>query len=133
MENESSYWAPLGTLVSQHRCWVRVTWREGASVQEGWWGQLFAMPAEGYIEVAGGPILLRDVEWVDVSTSRVNGGIGGRPRQVIDMKDEILADLQTTPFNWEFRETKWSIPGIFEEEPVQVIRIENPFGPASRR
>lgn len=96
-------------------------------------GQLLAIPTEGYLEVAGGPILLRDIEWIDVSTSRVKGGIAGRPRQTVDMKDEILAGLQTIQLDWELRESTWSIPGVFEEEPVQVIRISNPFGPTSRQ
>lgn len=98
-------------------------------IQEAWWGQLLTIPTEGYIEVAGGPIPLRDVEWVDVSTSRINGGIAGRPRKMIDMKDQILANLRTTQLNWKIQKTTWSIPGIFEEEPTEVIRIANPFGP----
>ena len=132
MENEASYWSPLCNLVSQLRCWVRITWRENDSSQEGWWGQLFTMPTEGYIEVAGEPISLRDVEWVDISTSRINGGIGGRSRKIIDMKDEILAGLKNTQFIWEIRESTWTIPGILEEESTQVIRISNPFGPFLR-
>lgn len=90
------------------------------------------MPTEGYIEVAGEPISLRDVEWVDISTNRINGGIGGRPRKMIDMKDEILTGLKNTQLTWEIRESTWAIPGILEEEPTQVIRISNPFGPFLR-
>jgi hypothetical protein len=90
------------------------------------------VPAEGYLEASGGPIPLRDVEWVEVSTSRIKGGIAGRPREMIDAKDEILAGLRETQLSWELRESVWSVEGIFEEEPVKVVRIVNPFGPTPR-
>ena len=129
MKDAESYWSPLCKLVSQLRCWVRIAWREGSSTQEGWWGQLLTIPTKGYLESAGGPTPLRDVEWVEISTSRIKGGIAGRPRQMVDAKDEILTGLKETSLSWELRESTWSIAGIFEEEPVQVIRILNPFGP----
>jgi hypothetical protein len=129
MSDASSYWSPLCTLVSQLRCWVRVASRSHASTQEGRWGQLLTMPTEGYLETSGGPIPLRDVEWVEVSTSRIKGGVAGRPRQMIDAKDEVLAGLRGTQLSWELRESTWSLEGVFEEEPVQVVRIVNPFGP----
>lgn len=90
------------------------------------------MPVEGYLEGPGGPIPLRDVEWVDVSTSLIKGGIAGRPRQLIDVKDEIFSGLRGTHLPWELRESVWSKEGIFDEEPVQVFRIANPLGPAPR-
>jgi hypothetical protein len=132
MKDESSYWSPLCELVSQLRCWVRIAWREGSSKQQGRWGQLLTMPTEGYLEGPGGPIQLRDVEWVEVSTSRIKGGIAGRPRQVIDVREEILAGLRGTQLNWELRESTWSIEGVFKEEPVQVVYIVNPYGPTPR-
>lgn len=132
MEDALSYWPPLCKLVSQLRCWVRIVWREGTSTLEGPWGRLLTVPAEGYLEASGGPIPLRDVEWVEVSTSRIKGGIAGRPREMIDAKDEILAGLRETQLSWELRESVWSVEGIFEEEPVKVVRIVNPFGPTPR-
>jgi hypothetical protein len=87
------------------------------------------MPTEGYLEGPGGPIPLGDVEWVEVSTSRIKGGIAGRPRQMVDTKEEILAGLRGTQLTWELRESAWSMEGVFDEEPVQVIRVINPFGP----
>jgi len=87
------------------------------------------MPTAGYLEGPGGPIPLRDVEWVEVSTSRVKGGIAGRPRQMVDTKEEILAGLRGTQLTWELRESTWSMEGVFDEEAVQVVRIINPFGP----
>ena len=72
---------------------------------------------------------MRDVEWVEVSTSRIKGGMAGRPRQMVDAKNEILAGIRGTQLTWELRESTWSVEGVFKEEPVQVIRIRNPFGP----
>jgi hypothetical protein len=129
MSDASSYWSPLCKLVSQLRCWVRVASRTRASTQEGRWGQLLTMPTEGYLEGPGGAVPLRDVAWVEVSTSRIKGGIGGRPRQMIDTKEEILAGLRGTQLTWELRESTWSVEGVFDEEPVQVVRVVNPTGP----
>ena len=72
---------------------------------------------------------MRDVEWVEVSTRRIKGGIAGRPRQLIELKDEIAAVLRGTQLSWELRHSTWSVEGVFNEEPVQVIRVGNPFGP----
>lgn len=130
MSDAEAYWSPLCKLVSQLRpCWVRVAWREGASTQVGWWGQMLTIPVEGYLEAAGGPTPIREVEWVEVSTTRIAGGIAGRSLQLIDVKEEILASLQETQLSWELRESTWSVVGFFEEEPVQVVHFVNPFGP----
>jgi hypothetical protein len=90
------------------------------------------MPEVGYMESWGGPVPLRDVEWVEVSTMRIKGGMAGRPLQFIDIKDEILAGLQGAQLDWEVRESTWSVQGVFGEEPVQVLRFANPFGPTPR-
>jgi len=129
MSDASSYWSPLCKLVSQLRCWVRVASRTRSATQEARWGQLLTMPTEGYLEASGGPIPLRDVEWVEVSTRRIIGGIAGRPRQMVDIKDDILSGLRGTQLTWEVREGTWSVEGVLDEEPVQVVRVLNPFGP----
>ena len=130
MKDALSYWSPLCQLVMQLRCWVRIAWKEGASTQEGYWGQLLTIPVDGYLEGPGGPVPFRSVEWVEVSTSRIKGGIAGRPRQMIIVKDEILEGLRGTQLDWGLRESTWSIAGVFEEEEaVQVVRVVNPFGP----
>lgn len=129
MRDASSYWLPLLELRSQLRCWVRVAWREGGSTQEGRWGQLLIMPVQGYLEGPDGPMPLRDVEWVEISTCHIKGGLAGRPREMMDAKDEILAGLRGTKLSWELHQSSWSVQGVFEGEPVQVIRIANPFGP----
>ena len=74
---------------------------------------------------------LRDVEWIEISTSIIKGGMAGRPLQIVDVKDEILAGLRGMQISWELRETTWSKEKFFEDEPVQIIRFVNPFGPMS--
>jgi hypothetical protein len=46
---------------------------------------------------------------------------------MIDIKDEILSALRGLPVTWELRESSWSVARIFDDEPVQVVRILNPF------
>jgi hypothetical protein len=130
MSDAESYWSPLCKLVSQLRCWARIAWREGASTQVGWWGQLLTIPTKGYLEAADGPSLLREIEWIEVSTKHIYGGIAGRPLKLIDVKEEILASLQETQLSWELRESTWSVTRLFEEQPVQVVHFVNPFGPS---
>ena len=133
MNDAESYWAPLCKLVSQLRCWVRVAWREGDSTEEGRWGQMLIIPTAGYLEGPSGPMPFRDVEWVEVSTNNIKGGMSGRPLQFVDIKDEILEALRGTKLHWKLCGSTWSREGVFKDEPVQVVRIVNPFGPAPRR
>jgi len=128
MKDALSYWSPLCQLVMKLRCWVRMAWRDGASVQEGAWGQLLTIPVDGYLEVSSGPVPFRDVEWVEVSMSRIRGGMAGRPLQMIDVKEEVLAGVRGMQLSWELCDSTWSREGVFEDEPVQVIRIANPLG-----
>lgn len=132
MKDALSYWSPLCELRTRLMCWVRVAWIEGASTEEGRWGQLLTMPVEGYLEGPDGPMPLRDVEWVELSTSDIYGGMAGRALRFVDVKDEILAGLRETQLNWELRDSKWSRKGVFEDVPVQVLRFINPFGPTSK-
>jgi hypothetical protein len=127
--DEESYWSPLFKVVRDLRCWVRVGSRIQGATVTGRWGQLLTIPTPGYLEGPGGPLRIRDVEWVEVSTRRIKGGIAGRPRQLIDLKDEIVAVLRGTQLSWELRHSTWSVEGVLNEEPVQVIRVGNPFGP----
>lgn len=128
MTNEEAYWFPLFNVVRQLHCWVRVGARSGGSTVAGRWGQLLEIPTPD-LEGSGGPLPMRDVEWVDVSTRRIKGGMAGRPREMIDAKHEILAGLRGTQLAWELRESRWSVEGVLSEEPVQVIRVQSPFGP----
>ena len=128
MNNAASYWSPLCEMVMHLRCWARVGWKEGASTQATRWGQLLTIPTAGYLEASGGPIPVRDVEWVEVSTSHIKGGLAGRPWQMISAKEELLTGLRETQLNWELVESMWSVDGLFEDEPVQVVRVLNPLG-----
>jgi len=127
MNDALSYWSPVCGLVRDLRCWVSVSWREGPLTVDGHWGRLLIVPTEGYLEGPGGPVPFRDVQWVEVSTSLIKGGIAGRPLQMLDVKDEILARLRGTQLCWELRESTWSVVRVFEKKPVQVFRIANPF------
>lgn len=86
------------------------------------------MPVPGYLEAAG-PVPIRHVELVEVAPVRLKGGLGGRPLEVIDIADEFVAALRQTVATWELRQSTWSLPDLFEREPVKLIRIANPFGP----
>lgn len=88
---------------------------------------LLTIPVKGYLEGPGGPIPLRHVERVEVSTSTVKGGLAGRPLQLIDVKDEILPGLKRTPAIWTLQDGTWTMDRFFTDEPVQLIRIANPF------
>jgi len=86
------------------------------------------MPTEGYLEGPGGPLPLLEIEWVEISMSRVKGGIAGHPLQFIDIKDEILSRLPATQVRWALHDATWSKARIFENRPVEVVRIVNLFG-----
>jgi len=129
MSDASSYWTPVCKLTSKLRCWVRVGLRTNGSIRRSRWGQLLTIPTASYLEGPEGPVPFRQVEWVEVSTHSVHGGMAGRPRQMVDIKDDILSALRATSVTWELREDSWSIEGILDDEPVQVVRVLNPFGP----
>jgi hypothetical protein len=101
--------------------------REHGSIVEGRWGQLLIIPTEGYLEGPGGPVPLRDVEWVELSTLLVRGGTAGRPLEFVDIKNDILSALHGTLLPWELRYGTWSIEGLFEGEALEVVRVLNPF------
>jgi hypothetical protein len=126
MTDAGLYWSQLCGLQLQLRCWIRVVSKFGTATEEGYWGQLLIIPTTGYLEGTSGPIPFRDVEWVDVATCRIKGGIAGVPLQLVDVKDEILAGLRGTSLSRELRDSTWSIGRIFENRSVQVIRIANP-------
>lgn len=130
--SEETYWAPLCRLTSELKCWARLVWKEGSYLQEGRWRQLLTIPVTGYLEGPGGPVPLRDVEWVEISTNTIKGGLAGRPLEMVDVKDEILAGLSGTQAIWTLRESTWSKERLFVDEPVQLIRIANPFRSTAR-
>ena len=74
MSDAESYWAPLCTLTSRLKCWFRMAYKEGSGTIKEEWGQLLTIPTKGYLEGPNGPIRIHDVEWVELSTSRIKGG-----------------------------------------------------------
>jgi hypothetical protein len=59
--------------------------------------------------------------------SRVKGGIAGRPLQMVDAKEQMVAELRETSLEWDIRDSTWSVEGVFQDLPVQVARLANPF------
>ena len=55
--------------------------------------------------------------------------MAGRPRELIEIKVELLERLRGTSLTWELRASSWSIRGVFDTEPVEVIRVTSRFGP----
>jgi hypothetical protein len=90
---------------------------------------LLALPIDGYMEPSGGPIPIRNVQWVQLSTMRVKGGLAGRPLERVDIAPEIVSGLRGLDVAWELRQATWSVARIFDERPLQVVHLVNPFGP----
>lgn len=132
MSDADSYWAPVCAIRAELGCWVRWAWRADGATTISPWGTLLLMPVEGYLEGPQGPVAFRDVEWVDLSTLVPHGGVVAHPLRMRDIKPELLARLGDTRAEWELRDTTWSIDRLFAHEPVQVVRIANPFGPKSQ-
>lgn len=88
---------------------------------------LLILPVKGYLEGPDGPIPVRDVERIEMSTNIAKGGMAGKPLQMIDIKEEMLAGLSETPAIWTLQDGSWSVGKIFRDEPVQLVRITNPF------
>ena len=128
MSDASSYWSPLCLVVSGLRCWARIVSKASGGASIGRWGQLLAIPVENYLEASGGPVPMRDVECVELSTCHIRGGMAGRPLEILSIKEKIVARLRETQVTWELYEGTWSIERVFEEQPVQIVRVANPFG-----
>jgi hypothetical protein len=95
VKEASLYWFPLCGLVSKLRCWSRIAYVDGTGATlTSSWGRLLAIPTEGYIEAAGGLEPIDTVQWVQVSTKRISGGIAGRQMQMIDVEAELLPSCE---------------------------------------
>jgi hypothetical protein len=90
---------------------------------------LLTLPKDGYLEAGPGPVPIRHVEWVEIATIRVKGGMRGLPLEMIEITGELLAGLREMPITWDLRQGTWAIQGVFAERPVQVVHISNPWGP----
>jgi hypothetical protein len=88
-----------------------------------------ALPTGGYIEPPEGPVPIRHVQWVQISTVRLKGGLAGRPLEMVDIAPEIVSRIRELHVAWELRQATWSVERIFDERPVEVVHLTNPFGP----
>jgi hypothetical protein len=131
MDDAHAYWKVLCELRNQLQCWVRLTVSEDGSRWHTPWSQLLITPVVGYLEAWGEPVRLREVEWVEFATKRLRGGIAGIPVERIDITEELLAAFRGTNASWELRDSTWSMERLFADEPVQVIRVLNPYGPTT--
>ena len=130
MASSDEQWSAVCAIVTRLRCWTRMSANDGRARWITDWSTLLTIPAPGYLEVGEGPLPIRYVDWVEVSTLRVRGGLAGRPCQTVPITEEILSALQESSIACEVRESTWSLKGLFAHEPVQVVRIENSLGPA---
>lgn len=69
---------------------------------------------------------MADVEYVELSTQRVRGGLAGRPLEFVDIKDELLILLAKTTLVWTFVQTTWTLDRFFDERPVEALRVSRP-------
>lgn len=127
MTAPEDYWRPVGNLVSRLRCWTRLAVDDGRSSWTGPWGMLLTIPTAGYLEASGGPVPIRHVTWVQIALEKVFGGRAGLPLEFRDVSEQVLAGIRELPVAWEVRQTLWSADGIFDERPVRVAHLSNPF------
>ncbi|ENX48371.1 hypothetical protein F886_00172 [Acinetobacter sp. NIPH 542] len=121
------YWSSLCRLRSEFDCWVHIVRKQVSSTEKGRWGQLLTISIENYLEGPDGFVSFKDIDAVEISINCLMGGMANRPLEMIDIKAEILEALQKTQLCWEIRESTWVVDRFFEEEPVTVIAILNPF------
>lgn len=125
--NGDSYWSPITELATRHRCWSRACINDGQNQWITEWGQLLILPVDGYMEVSEGPYPIRQFEWVQLSTAKLRGGLAGRPLEFNNVSQQMLDDLKQHPHRFEIRDEYWSVPRFFENEPVNIIHLVNPF------
>ncbi len=122
-----TYWSPISELVRRLRCWSRACINDGQNEWTTDWGQLLILPVNGYLEVSEGPYPIRQFEWVQLSPMQLFGGLAGRPLGFKDVSQKILEGLRQRPHCFEVRDESWSVPRFFENEPVRIIHLANPF------
>ena len=127
MTTVNAYWAPICELASRLRAWSRASVSDERDRFTTDWGQLLTLPVNGYLEGSDGPRPIGQFEWIQIAGARVRGGMAGRPLEFVDIFDEIVAGLNQQDRRYEIRSESWSMPGIFENEPVKVLHLPNPF------
>ena len=129
----SSYWASLCEIRSRLKCWVRLAWTpDGRPTEVSRWGMLLGIPVPGYLEGPAGPVRMGEVEWVELSTSRLKGCMVDGKSQVAgtrDIREALVSELTATGLVWERHDATWSMAGKFDDLPVQTIRVSAPNRP----
>ena len=127
MKNDADeYWRAIGRVASDLGCRSRFKVRDSAGGWTSSWGMLLTVPETGYLEVEG-PMPTRDVEWVELSTMKLYGGLGDRPLTQRDITEELTTKLNATGARWEFRDTTWTVRRVLIDAPVRVVHIPNPY------
>ena len=127
MTTGNAYWAPICELAMGLRSWSRASVSDGPNRWTTEWGQLLTVPVNGYLEVSDGPRPIGQFEWVQIAGACVRGGMAGRPLEFVDISNEIVAGLDQLDRTYEIRRESWSISRVFENEPVKVLHLLNPF------
>lgn len=127
MTDGDAYWSSISELAMRLRCWSRACINDGQNQWTTNWGQLLILPVNGYLEVSEGPYPIRQFEWVQLSTMKLHGGLVGRPLEFLDISQQILEGLKPHSHRFEICDESWSIPRFFENEPVKIIHLVNPF------
>ena len=68
----------------------------------------------------------RDVEYVELSTQTLRGGLAGRPLETVDVKNQLLTLLEGTELRWSVIVKTWTIDRFFRDRPVEIIRVTAP-------
>jgi hypothetical protein len=133
VKTSEGYWEPICDLVKRLRCWSRLAACDGAADWITDWANMLIIPVAGYLEPSEGPVPIRFVRWVEISTRQLEKQIG-QPAHLVDIGEAILSGLRDIPIVWELRDATWSHQNTvggqrweLREETVQVVHLPNPF------
>lgn len=87
------------------------------------WGTLLTVPVVGYLEVSGGPIPLRHIEWVQLAGLTLHRR--GDRVTATDTSEALLAALQQLGVTFELRDIVWTPHEQLKDRPVTVAHIDN--------
>lgn len=76
MDDPNSYWQAIVDALKGRGLRFRVKWKGDDEMTD--WQPWLVCPVPGYLETGCGPVPVRDVEWLDISTSDC-GGNAQRP------------------------------------------------------
>jgi hypothetical protein len=128
----SEFWLPVCELRNRLKCWVRVSTAGDGRADRSDWGMLLIVPVPGYLEGPSGPVPIREVEWVELCSLVVRGGVAGRPLEFVDISESLLAAARAVAPAFELRDAPFSVSNRFSARPARVLHFTNPFrGPGA--